>query len=1475
MKKSYVIKIVLLLLLFTSISPSGFSLPTIDISTTPTEKLYWKGGKVTFHANSFSSDLKLLKVFFDPALNTKYPQIKSFSLSGSQITVELGENQKTEENTLRLTYYTTAGVGVTNSFVIGAMNKEEPAEPYYWLKEIDSPILNESDDILYIAPGSRVIMSDVRQGLNYSYQWVGGRVFCLYSPEQDVDSGEPLTGATQDGVVFLPYNRSPYFSGYVKLYLQTIWNSLTGGEQLRFYSNTVEIKEIDEDYFKDIILTSRNQSMNSVKDASQTFGIYPDRYYDSRIVYRFNVSYAWQKKESGSYDWTTVPGATTEYLPEIMRISSNTSFRRITYFGSRELYSNEIYMQLETGNNEIALVYAENPLDGFFVNSIKEPNIQPDSICWEWRTVGNQGWGNRIKTNSSTYTTGPISQSRYLRRVYYKQGTPYASNEILVGMSEKRIVNRTYTSNKGASYVDDIEYYDDFGQKIQLVSVNASPDGNKDIIQTTEIGLRGELNKEYVPYAKTVGNTFDLTYRNPANWSFEGQDPAYAFTSTAYEPNPFRRMQKSTGPGYVRHTEDKSTRLSYGYNVANDIINWQVSFDGVLTSEGYLPAGALYLTETITPDGRISQEYKNIEDKVVLSRVFDDTTMLNTYYVYDKIGRLTYVMPPMVDHAHITQQQIDELCYYYCYDELGHPITIKTPGAAPNYYVYDKKDRVVLTQNGNGRVGNKWDYALYDNFNRVVEVGQISSNESFESLKATASVLENYIPANREPIKYLFYDNYNYTGVHPFIQAENISGYIDSDMNPENGYSDLTAGLKTGIRVKMLGTDAWLTKTYYYDSQNRLIQQIDDSADSALGESCFSFQYDFVGNILSSRERHGLSAPDVLLSSYLYDDRGRLVSGSYSLNNGKSATIKYEYDAVGRMKKVRYGDEINGFDEEYSYGISGSLLRKKSPYFAMGLRYHDPLMSSSTPSWDGNISEWSWHYGPDGSEQTYAFSYDKLSQLMAVKQYVDGVANDLFVEKGLSYDKNGNILTMERIANGMMADQLSYSYSGNQLSALSGSRTGTYAYDQVGNIIHDGANDLDLTYNPLNLLEKVEDKGGILAKYTYLGDGTKLSAFDAVGNGLFYAGSLVYRKQGGTSSLESAAFAGGRLTVTSNTIEPYYHLTDHLGSVRCIIDAKGQVLERNDYYPFGLRWENVQQLVSDNRYRYNGKENQSFANVPYVDYGARMYDSRIGRWMAQDPLCQFYSPYLFSANNAVRFVDPNGLWTSVDGGFSTNNPFEMADFLSGAKNNFFGQGPFAYVENYYNLDMYVNANLGKKIRDDGMLATTIKQALIMSKGPWSNWTPANMDEVQAWQNDFARNMDHYLTMNDPFVKAVHRGQLAFVAGAMDFTGGIISKVGKSLTIAGYIMSAAGGSGLALVKAGNILSQAGTFLSASSDFLYGYKNRAIFNIAVDLGGAGFNGVFNAGGLTAGEQGIFGLLSVIPNGLFDYAGTTINN
>ena len=91
-------------------------------------------------------------------------------------------------------------------------------------------------------------------------------------------------------------------------------------------------------------------------------------------------------------------------------------------------------------------------------------------------------------------------------------------------------------------------------------------------------------------------------------------------------------------------------------------------------------------------------------------------------------------------------------------------------------------------------------------------------------------------------------------------------------------------------------------------------------------------------------------------------------------------------------------------------------------------------------------------------------------------------------------------------------------------------------------------------------------------------------------------------------------------------------------------DEEGNVYERNNYYPFGLRW-GVGSDLGSNRYRFNGKEEQSVFGVPYIDYGARQYDPLVARWSAPDPLSEKYygiSPYAFCANDPVNLVDLDG-----------------------------------------------------------------------------------------------------------------------------------------------------------------------------------------------------------------------------------------
>ena len=113
----------------------------------------------------------------------------------------------------------------------------------------------------------------------------------------------------------------------------------------------------------------------------------------------------------------------------------------------------------------------------------------------------------------------------------------------------------------------------------------------------------------------------------------------------------------------------------------------------------------------------------------------------------------------------------------------------------------------------------------------------------------------------------------------------------------------------------------------------------------------------------------------------------------------------------------------------------------------------------------------------------------------------------------------------------------------------------------------------------------------------------------------------------------------------SGVLRPQIHVVDHLGSVRAIVDKSGNVVERDSYYPYGERWNDGSVEQADNRYRYNGKESQSDFGLPYLDYGARLYDPATGRWLTQDPLSDKYhgiSPYAFCAGNPMRYVDPDG-----------------------------------------------------------------------------------------------------------------------------------------------------------------------------------------------------------------------------------------
>ncbi len=87
------------------------------------------------------------------------------------------------------------------------------------------------------------------------------------------------------------------------------------------------------------------------------------------------------------------------------------------------------------------------------------------------------------------------------------------------------------------------------------------------------------------------------------------------------------------------------------------------------------------------------------------------------------------------------------------------------------------------------------------------------------------------------------------------------------------------------------------------------------------------------------------------------------------------------------------------------------------------------------------------------------------------------------------------------------------------------------------------------------------------------------------------------------------------------------------------------------------------------RFGFNGKENDNEVKGigNSIDFGDRIYDPRLGRWLSIDPLQKKYpylSPYIFAGNNPIKFVDYDGKDFGVHVNHDTKTIIVSATFYS-------------------------------------------------------------------------------------------------------------------------------------------------------------------------------------------------------------------
>ncbi len=334
-------------------------------------------------------------------------------------------------------------------------------------------------------------------------------------------------------------------------------------------------------------------------------------------------------------------------------------------------------------------------------------------------------------------------------------------------------------------------------------------------------------------------------------------------------------------------------------------------------------------------------------------------------------------------------------------------------------------------------------------------------------------------------------------------------------------------------------------------------------------------------------------------------------------------TVSYKYNIRGWLT------DINNIEDRGS---------KRPSLFNFKINYNriDGGIAG-TPLYNGNIAQALWKSANDDATiRTYSYGYDDLNRIKEANGYKGGTLNTMTAYYhhdlgGIDYDKNGNILSLERngandneTAYGVW-DDLTYHYIGNQLQQVDDNATVAaykdkgfkdatnldedYDYDANGNMTVDHNKGISsITYNHLNLPEVITINNGTESgTITYVYDATGIKLKKTLQSGTNaaihteYAGNYVYSDMETTGSLQLQFFNhpegyvepvinnttksvkgydAGSGEITYSAFKYVFQFKDHLGNIRLSysdddlngsIDPNDEIIEESNYYPFGLK----------------------------------------------------------------------------------------------------------------------------------------------------------------------------------------------------------------------------------------------------------------------------------------------------------------
>ena len=802
--------------------------------------------------------------------------------------------------------------------------------------------------------------------------------------------------------------------------------------------------------------------------------------------------------------------------------------------------------------------------------------------------------------------------------------------------------------------------------KVSSTYINNQHAYNSYGLVTSDTDPRGKVTS----YTYDTPNLYKATVTNPLS---QETDYTYDYTSgqVIQTTDPNTRVYQNVYDGLDRLVEVKQpdlaspgslvTKTTYAYTDTSGSVR-------VLKSD-YLDGSTVADTYT----------YFDGLDRKIQERKEAESNYSVRDYVYNNLGLLQKESLPYNNSGSSKTSATGTTSLYtsYTYDPMRRIATIvNNLGTTTNTYAdwkltitdanskvkdiyksaYDKLVQVDEHNSGN-TYSTFYEYNYLGNLTKITDALSNIRNFTYDGLGRRVAAQDLHDPADTT-----YFGTWTYT----YDDAGNLTEKVDSKSQTiDYTYDDINRPL-TENYTGNAGTEV----TYVYDSGTDGKGHLTSMATGVITQT----NTWNANNGLKSESK--VINSTTYLTSYTYNRQGNQLI----ITNPDSSEVKYIYNGAGLLNQVQrkesggiYTDVVSNFDYSpteqpitisYQNGATTTNTYDSTKLYRLTAKV--TTIASSSHAQDlaytydavGNITQII-DASSTSTSKTANYTYDDLYRLTqaAITSVAGGQST---YTENYTYDAIGDIASKTGVGN--------YTYAGNtgvlyaNPHAVTSTSTGSvsYTYDNNGNQLTKGSS-LTNTWDYNNRITQ-SVAGGTTVTYDYDAAGQRIKY--ANGTTTTYYPSKFYDTDGTTAKKHIFALGMeiGVVDGTGGGATIHYTHTDHLTGSNIITNASDTADETLDYYPFGS--VRIDSGSYNDQRKFTGQEYD--VDTGLYNYGARYYNSAIGRFISQDPVFlvlgdnweikqitrqelqqlladpQNLNSYAYARNNPLVYVDPTG-----------------------------------------------------------------------------------------------------------------------------------------------------------------------------------------------------------------------------------------